>query len=252
MKGYVVSPVEAQSEGHYLIRIQTGVENAHPGQFVSLRPVTAETDPFLRRPFSIFDFNDGVFDLIFQVVGKGTSILADYKHNEIDIIAPLGSGFTIVKNKKVLLVGGGAGNAPLYYLSRVLRESGCTVTQIYGSRTRTVIYCRDKFCSSCNEVIFTTDDGSEGEKGFVTDTVKRLLSETQYDMIYVCGPKPMMKGLAPIIKEHNIPSEFSLENYFGCGTGICYGCTIETREGNRRVCKDGPVFPFELLDFEKI
>jgi dihydroorotate dehydrogenase electron transfer subunit len=252
MKGRIVSPVEAQSEGHYLIRIRTESEAANPGQFVSLRPVCAETDPFLRRPFSIFDFRDGVYEIIFQVVGKATSILADYRHDEIDIIAPLGNGFTIAKNKKVLLVGGGAGNAPLYFLSRILRENGCDVTQVYGSRTKSIIYCRDKFCTSCNEVIFTTDDGSEGEKGFVTDAVKRLLSGTRYDMMYVCGPKPMMKGLAALVEEYGIPCEFSLENYFGCGTGICYGCTIETREGNRRVCKDGPVFPFDKLDFGKL
>jgi dihydroorotate dehydrogenase electron transfer subunit len=248
MRGTLVRPVEEQSDGHYLISIKTDGTQVLPGQFVSLR-INDKYDPFLRRPFSVFDFSDGVIDVLFQEVGKGTSMLARYKESFIDIIAPLGKGFTLVENKKVLLIGGGAGNAPLYYLSRLLKERGCTVTQIYGSRTSTLIYCKDKFCSSCDEVIFMTDDGSEGEKGFVTHAAQRLLAERTFDMIYVCGPDPMLRGLVPLIEQSNIRCEVSLENYFGCGTGICYGCTIRTKEGNRRVCNDGPVFPFDLLDF---
>jgi dihydroorotate dehydrogenase electron transfer subunit len=248
MKGSLVRPVEEQADKHFLISIKTGSEQVLPGQFVSLR-INDSCDPFLRRPFSIFDFSDGVIDVLFQEVGKGTSMLARYNEPFIDIIAPLGNGFTLVDNKKVLLIGGGAGNAPLYYLSRQLKEHGCTVTQIYGSRTRSLIYCKDRFCSSCDEVFFTTDDGSEGEKGFVTHAAQRLLSERTFDMIYICGPDPMLKGLAPLIEQSKIRCEVSLENYFGCGTGICYGCTIRTKEGNRRVCNDGPVFPFEILDF---
>jgi len=248
MKCSLSRPVEEQSEGHYLISIKTDYSQIFPGQFVSLR-VHDKYDPFLRRPFSIFDFNNGVIDVLFQEIGRGTSMLSHYKEPLIDIIAPLGKGFTLVDNKKVLMIGGGAGNAPLYFLSRILKERGCAVTQIYGSRTRSVIYCKDKFCSSCDEVIFTTDDGSEGEKGFVTHAAQRLLTERSFDMIYICGPDPMLKSLAPLIEKSKIKCEVSLENYFGCGTGICYGCTIRTPDGNRRVCKDGPVFPFDLLDF---
>lgn len=249
MTGILVSPPEQQAEGHYLIRIRTDQHAAQPGQFVSLRPGST-LDPFLRRPFSIFDFSDGVFDIIFQVVGKGTELLSRYTAREIDILGPLGNGFTLVENSRVLLVGGGAGNAPLYYLAKELKAHNNAVTQVYGSRTRDLIYCKQRFCESSDEIIFTTDDGSEGKKGFVTDAVSSLFSSHSYDMVYVCGPKPMIKGLFPLIHQKGVRAEFSLENYFGCGTGICYGCTIRTKEGNRRVCTDGPVFDASLLDVD--
>ena len=247
MKGTLLSPPELQADGHYLIRIKTDQKEALPGQFVSVR-IGETLDPFLRRPFSIFDFSDGVFDVIFQVVGRGTDLLSRYTGTDIEILGPLGKGFTLVEKKKVLLVGGGAGNAPLYYLSKKLKEKGCEVTQVYGSRSKGLIYCKQRYCESSDEVIFTTDDGSEGTKGFVTDAVAALFAKNSYDRAYVCGPKPMIKGVLPLITEKKISCEVSLENYFGCGTGICYGCTIRTKDGNRRVCNDGPVFDAELLD----
>jgi dihydroorotate dehydrogenase electron transfer subunit len=251
MKGMILSHPEKQAEDHYILRIQTDASSALPGQFVSLK-IGSTLDPFLRRPFSIFDFSDGIFDIIFQVIGKGTDILSSYNDSEIDILGPLGNGFTLVKNSRVLLIGGGAGNAPLYYLSKTLKTMGNTVTQIYGSRSRNLIYCKERFCESSDNVIFTTDDGSEGTKGFVTDAAFSLLSKDDYDMVYICGPKPMIKGLMPIVDRHSVPCEISLENYFGCGTGICYGCTIRTKDGNRRVCNDGPVFNSTLLDISQL
>ena len=247
MKGTLLCPPELQADGHYLIRIQTEEKNAHPGQFVSIR-IGETLDPFLRRPFSIFDFSDGIFDVIFQVVGKGTDLLSRYTGTDIEILGPLGNGFTIPENNKTLLIGGGAGNAPLYYLSRRLKEKGNAVTQVYGSRSKGFIYCKDRYCDSSDEVVFTTDDGSEGTKGFVTDAVSALLEKNSYDMAFICGPKPMIKGVLPLIAAKNIRCEVSLENYFGCGTGICYGCTIRTKDGNRRVCTDGPVFDADLID----
>ena len=247
MKGTLLCPPELQADGHYLIRIKTEEQSAIPGQFVSLR-IGETLDPFIRRPFSIFDFSDGVFDVIFQVVGKGTDLLSRYTGSDLDILGPLGKGFTILQNSKVLLIGGGAGNAPLYYLSKKLKENGNSITQVYGSRSKNFIYCKQRFCESSDDIIFTTDDGSEGTKGFVTDAAESLLSKNDYDMVYVCGPKPMIRGVLPLVSRKGIPCEVSLENYFGCGTGICYGCTIRTKDGNRRVCNDGPVFNADLLD----
>jgi len=248
MTGKIIHPISSQSEGHYLLRVMTDVKEALPGQFISVK-IGNTNDPFLRRPFSIFDFSNGTFEVIFQVVGKGTALLSEYNGSEIDILGPLGNGFTILDNAKVLLIGGGAGNAPLHFLSKTLKKHNCEVTQIYGSRTANVIYCKDRFCSSSDNVIFMTDDGSAGEKGFVTSAAAELLSKTDYDMIYTCGPKPMLKSIAELLSSGNITCEVSLENYFGCGTGICYGCTIRTRHGNKRVCTDGPVFNLNELDF---
>ena len=249
MNGTLVAPPEKQAEGHYLIRIRTDIVNASPGQFISLR-IGPTLDPFLRRPFSIFDFNDGIFDIIFQVVGKGTEILSRYTDKTIEILAPLGKGFSLIENGRALLIGGGAGNAPMYFLSRLLKEKGNSVTQIYGSRSKDYIYCKNRYCGSSDSVIFTTDDGSEGIKGFVTNAAAELLAKEPFDIIYICGPKPMMKGLSPVVAQSGIPCEVSLENYFGCGTGICYGCTIRTKEGNRRVCSDGPVFNADIIDWQ--
>jgi len=97
-----------------------------------------------------------------------------------------------------------------------------------------------------------TDDGTEGEKGFVTSAAERLLSDSKFDMVYTCGPKPMLKGMAKIVDTYKTKCEVSLENYFGCGTGICYGCTIRTKIGNKRVCTEGPVFDIEVIDFDLI
>jgi dihydroorotate dehydrogenase electron transfer subunit len=249
MTGKVIQPVTAKSDGHFLMRIETDPINPLPGQFVTLK-INQTTDPLLRRPFSIFDYENGVLEIIFQVVGKGTEILSEYTGDTIDILGPLGRGFTLAEKSNVLLIGGGAGNAPLHYLARILGQKGCSITQIHGSRSKSVIYCQDRFCSLSDEVIFMTDDGSEGHKGYVTAMAEKVLSERKFDFIYACGPSRMLSSLVPVIKKSGTPCEFSLENYFGCGTGICYGCTIRTLEGNKRVCTDGPVFDIRILDFE--
>jgi len=251
MIGKIIHPISSQSEGHYLLRTLTNAKSAKPGQFITVK-IGDTSDPLLRRPFSIFDFSNGTFEVIFQVIGKGTRILSEYKGDTLDILGPLGNGFTILDNAKVLLVGGGAGNAPLHYLSKTLKRHNCDITQIYGSRSSNVIYCKDKFCSSSDQIIFMTDDGTEGEKGFVTSAAERLLSDSKFDMVYTCGPKPMLKGMAKIVDTYKTKCEVSLENYFGCGTGICYGCTIRTKIGNKRVCTEGPVFDIEVIDFDLI
>jgi dihydroorotate dehydrogenase electron transfer subunit len=227
------------SEGHCLLRIETAVEQSLPGQFINIR-VSKQDDPLLRRPFSIFSHEGGVITTVVKIVGKGTSMLADSEPGEIDLLGPLGNGFSIRKNSRVLVVGGGVGNTPLYFLAKTLAEYRCDVTFLYGARSRKFIYLADFFRGTAKRFIIATEDGSEGGKGPVTDFAAALLENERFDMMYACGPAAMMKAMVSLA--HDTPIEVSVENYFGCGIGLCFGCAVETTEGMKRACIDGPVF----------
>ncbi len=231
---------EKIAEDHYLLRIKDEKASPVPGQFINIR-TTQGTDPLLRRPFSIFDFNNGIMDIVIRVVGRGTEILSHAEEGVIDIVGPLGKGFTLVENKKVLLAGGGVGNAPLFYLLRKLKELGNETTFIYGARSDGLIYFEDKYRKYSDHFTMCTDDGSKGEKAFSCHIANQLIESNEYDIVYTCGPTVMMK----VISEKSgakVPVEVSVENYFGCGVGLCMGCTVETKTGFQRACMEGPVF----------
>jgi dihydroorotate dehydrogenase electron transfer subunit len=235
------------SKGHCLLRIKTAVEQSLPGQFINIR-VSKQNDPLLRRPFSIFSHEGGVITTVVKVVGKGTSMLAESEPGEIDLLGPLGNGFTIMKKSRVLIAGGGVGNTPLYFLARALAETRCEITFLYGSRSREFIYLADLFRETAKRFVITTDDGSEGHKGPVTDFAASLLEKERFDMIYTCGPAAMMKGMVSLAA--NTPIEVSVENYFGCGIGLCFGCAVETSGGMKRACLDGPVFSGAAINWD--
>jgi dihydroorotate dehydrogenase electron transfer subunit len=224
---------------HYLLNIGWETESSRPGQFVAVR-VSGGTDPLLRRPFSIFSREGGTVSIVVRAVGRGTGLLTLREPGEIDVIGPLGTGFTLLRKAKVLIAGGGVGNAPLYYLARELKKSDCDITYLYGARSRDFIYLEDRYRESSSRFILATDDGSAGEKGMVPEVAEKLLRHDRFDMVYVCGPAAMMKATAA--RAHGRPVEVSVENYFGCGIGICSGCSIETSGGRKRACVDGPVF----------
>lgn len=227
------------SQDHYLLELEGCSMPSLPGQFLNIR-VSDRMDPLLRRPFSIFDHDGDILSCVIRTVGRGTEILARREPGEIDILGPLGAGFTLVSGRRVLIAGGGVGNAPLLYLAKRLAASGCDITFIYGARSREYIYLPDRFRDTASSFIVVTDDGSEGERGLVTDIATGLFRAERYDMVYTCGPGPMMKALAALAGD--TPIEVSVENYFGCGIGLCSGCTIETTAGPKRACIDGPVF----------
>lgn len=235
------------SEGHYLLRIESGADQSLPGQFINVR-ISKQHDPLLRRPFSIFSHEGGIITAVIKIVGKGTSALADSEPGEIDILGPLGNGFTIRNNIRALIVGGGVGNAPLYYLARKLSESNCDITFLYGVRSSEFIYLADLFRGTVKRFIIATDDGSEGKKGLATDIAASLLRDEHFDMIYVCGPSAMMRPMVSLAR--NTPIEISVENYFGCGIGLCFGCAVETTNGMKRACVDGPVFNGALINWD--
>lgn len=246
------TPLEVATD-HYLIQIQSESTKPEPGQFINIRFNNTLTDPLLRRPFSIYNYENNIMDIIFRVAGKTTALMRDsLQPGIIDILGPLGNGWTINKDKKVLLIGGGVGNAPLYYLARELKNNNCQVDCIYGARSLNYIYGKKDFENVCDNFIITTDDGSCGLKCLVVDPLIKLLMENNYDYIYTCGPTPMMKGVVNILKDYSIPVEVSLENYFGCGIGICSGCSVTTSNGLKKACVDGPVFDGRIIDWNTL
>lgn len=248
----LIGKAENLCEDHYLMKLTHEGDAPLPGQFVNIK-ATGFTDPLLRRPISIFDYSNKKIELIFREVGRVTSFMKDHATaGLLDITGPFGKGFTVEKNSNALLVGGGVGNAPLHYLSKLLRANGSKVTYIYGARSASLIYCKEKFCTECDSLSIMTDDGSEGDKGFVTHKLEEILKMQTFDRAYICGPTPMMRNSMKLLSVTKIPVEVSLENYFGCGIGICSGCSIDTTLGKKRACVDGPVFDGRILEWDSL
>lgn len=243
---------ELLCKDHILCRIDAGDIVTAPGQFVNVR-VGESMDPLLRRPFSVHNQEGNVIELVIQVLGKGTRWLRDYaKPGNIDLLLPLGKGFSLPEKSSALLVGGGVGNAPLYYLARALRERGTSVTYLYGSRTKECMFLRDRYKQIADNYHEATDDGSCGEKGRITGLAEKVIEKNSFTHVFTCGPTPMMRTLAEMVKNSGIHIEVSVENYFGCGVGLCSGCTVETVHGNRRACIDGPVFDGKEINWDAL
>ncbi len=199
---------------------------------------------YLRRPFSVCDTSPEGFTLLYKTVGEGTRALSTLPVGaSLSVLTGLGKGFDASAcREKALLVGGGLGAAPLYLLAKELRKEGKEATVILGFNKADEIVLQGEFETLCGSVTLTTLDGSAGVKGFVTDALKAL--KPTYDYFYTCGPMVMMKAVCQQLEG---PGEASLEERMGCGAGFCYGCSIQTAGGPRRVCKDGPVFKKEEI-----
>lgn len=218
-----------------------------PGQFVQI--AVDAPGVFLRRPISVNDVNKtaNTLTLLIRHAGKGTERLLEMESGErLNILLPLGNGFTvdIDKKKRILLIGGGVGVAPLLYLGRILKEKGMTPEFLLGARSKTDLLEKDDF-EAIGKVHVCTEDGSEGVKGFVT---AHPVLDSGIDMIYCCGPTPMMKAVAAIARSKVIECELSLENMMACGLGACLCCVEKTVKGNVCVCTEGPVFNLNLLN----
>ncbi|MDE7379320.1 MAG: dihydroorotate dehydrogenase electron transfer subunit [Paraprevotella sp.] len=219
-----------------------------PGQFAELR-VDGSSTTFLRRPISIHFVDRAKNEVWFliQTVGDGTRKLAELEAGDLlNVVLPLGRGFTlpVLPEEKVLLVGGGVGTAPLLYMGKRMVDAGCRPTFLLGARSVADLMQLDLF-ARYGDVYTTTEDGSAGEKGYVTQ--HSLLEKERFDRIATCGPKPMMLSVARYAKSHGIDCEVSLENNMACGVGACLCCVEDTKEGHVCVCKDGPVFNINEL-----
>ncbi len=216
------------------------------GQFVHIRC----GEKTLRRPISICGINkqEGMMRLVYEVRGEGTAWLAQQTEGcEIDILGPLGNGFALGNTeRKVLFVGGGIGVPPLLETSKAF---GTNAVSILGFRNKEAVILKEDFENICGAVHITTDDGSCGHHGLVTDVLKDCLAQGGFSEIFACGPTPMLKGVSALAKEYHVPCQVSLEERMGCGVGACLVCACKTREDGqehmRHVCKNGPVFNAE-------
>ena len=222
-----------------------------PGQFAQVR-VDGSQATFLRRPISIHyvDKKANELWLLVQVVGEGTRRLAKYEPREtLNVILPLGNGFSFPTNAgaKLLLIGGGVGVAPLLFLGETLKSIGFAPEFLLGARSKEDIMQLDAF-EKMGVVYLTTEDGSTGEKGFVTHHA--ILQAKKWDRIYTCGPQPMMVAVARYAKMSGTSCEVSLENLMACGIGACLCCVEKTTNGNVCVCTEGPVFNINQLTWQ--
>ena len=257
MKKYVldlkVVSVESLSDKHVLIKLtdEKPLPEMKPGQFVEVR-VDHSATTMLRRPISInfVDREKNQLWLLVAMVGDGTKQLGKLQAGDtLNCMLPLGNGFTMPtqKEQKYLLVGGGVGVAPLLYFGKMIKDFGAEVTFLLGARKDTDLLELDEF-AKIGKVCITTEDGSAGEVGFVTN--HSVLENEQFDMISTCGPKPMMVSVARFAKKAGVECEVSLENKMACGVGACLCCVEKTTEGHKCVCTDGPVINIKQLTWD--
>ena len=210
-------------------------ENSRAGQFVQVK---ISDDFTLRRPLGIASTSGGKVKIFYRAVGRGTEILSTRRAGEsLNILGALGNGYSNFGGK-ILLVGGGMGLAPLLCAAEKFSSD-----VLLGGRTRDeVIFWQEEFRPHVEKIFITTDDGSYAKKGFVIDLLPEVISAEKYCAIFTCGPEIMMRGVASVAAEKNIPCEVSFEKRMACGLGACLSCSIDTADGRKKVCKDGPIF----------
>lgn len=256
MKKYIldlkVVSNEKLGDKHILMKLtsEDTLPATRPGQFVEVK-VEHSPSTFLRRPISIHyvDVEKNELWLLIQLVGDGTRQLAEVKTGEfVNVVLPLGNGFSEPETRDgaLLLVGGGVGIAPLLQLGKKLKEEGFVPNFLLGGRSAKDLIQLEEY-KKIGDVYVTTEDGSLGEKGFVTN--HSVLSQ-DFKKIYTCGPTPMMKAVASYAVKNGIECEVSLENKMACGLGACLCCVTETKEGHKCVCSDGPVFNVKDLSWQ--
>ena len=234
----------AQGVGLIVLSAPRCARLVRPGQFVHLRVATG-ADILLRRPFSIHRAYDDRIEILYQVLGAGTLRLAEKPAGDesMDLVGPLGHGWQAPEGlAHALLVAGGLGAAPLGMLAEELASRGVAVTVAQGAPTASRLVARGLFERVARRVELATDDGSAGERGFVTGPVKRLLAAESFDLVFTCGPEAMQRAIVAQASDAGVACQVSLERLMACGIGACLSCVVTTTEGLKRACVDGPVF----------
>jgi len=222
---------------------------AEPGQFLMVKVQTGSC-PLLRRPFGIHGRSKDTVEIFFKIAGHGTALLAEKKAGEkLDILGPLGKGFGLedaVPGKMLWAVAGGRGIAPFKLWAEEVRNRGARLKILYGGRTRADLPIADKLRQAGFEMVCSTDDGSLGFKGLVSELLEAEIRRTRPDRLFVCGPDPMMEAVSRISLRLSIPCRLSLESRMGCGFGACWGCVKKIRRAGSedwiKICEEGPVF----------
>lgn len=224
------------------------IAGIQPGNFAELQ-IGNSSRVFLRRPFSVYDVNDATNTLSFfvKIVREGTRLLGELRKGDtVNAIYPLGNAFTVTAGKRALVVAGGSGVAPFLLLGRELRKAHKEVTFLFGARTADDIVLLEEF-KPLGKLAVTTEDGSQGEKGMVTDHSLFRNGKLAFDQVYTCGPDAMMKAIGRIAHAEGLPCQVSLENTMACGFGACLCCITPSKRGNICVCTEGPVFDINEL-----
>lgn len=247
---FLVQATEQLSDRHWLMRLRSSsaLPEMHPGQFVQVH-IEDSPSTYLRRPISVnmVDYERNEILLLVAAIGEGTRHLVRKKPGDkVNCLLPLGNSFTMPRStdERFLLVGGGVGIAPMLFLGKRLVETGVRPSFLLGARTADELLEKDMF-NELGDLYLTTEDGSEGEKGYVTN--HSILKEKQFDRIATCGPKPMMMSVARYAKQNDIECEVSLENDMACGLGACLCCVEDTTDGHICVCTEGPVLNIKKL-----
>ncbi len=241
LQDFLITSNEAVNSSSHLLKLKAygcRLDDIVPGQFVQVAIETPGV--MLRRPISVCNVTaDGELWLLVRRAGRGTEWITGREAGEsLNLLLPLGNGFNLTDNGRLMLIGGGVGVAPLLYLGRKLKEAGASPEFLLGSRSASEIAMAEEF-AQIGPVHQCTDDGSMGHHGVVT--THPVLDE-KIDSIYCCGPAPMMKAVARVARDKKIPCEVSLENMMACGLGACLCCVEKTVKGNVCVCTEGPVF----------
>ena len=255
VKGKVIEQYNL-GNGYYKIKIYAPkiARRAKPGQFVMLS-MWKTKDPFLKRPFSFHNIEPdlGRFDILYKEKGKGTQIMSKSKAGDlVELIGPLGNGFKIPEDiNNIAIVARGIGIATLMPLILESKKRGIAIYAFLSAQTGNLLLCSNEINSISKKVFYTTDDGSKGAKGIVTNFLQNVLKEEVIDVVYVCGSKRLTIHIRNLQRKYNFLAFVSLEEHMACGIGACKGCVHKTKDGYKRVCKEGPIFPVEEVIFNE-
>ncbi len=251
---FKITNIKSLDEKFYILKVKSEKKlNILPGNFFMIKTNNFSSTPLLNRPFSVMDYVNNETSFLIKEVGVGTKLLKKKKIGEkIQLEGPFGNSFLnfLEKNKKIYLFGGGTGIAPLFFLSKILKNKGYDYTLIYGAKSESQLVLKNKILSEDINAIFFTEDGSYGEKGLVTDYLPKI---EENSLNFSCGPNIMMKKIE---ENKNKSSHFvSLESIMACGFGVCLGCVIPTLkkgfEKYQRVCKNGPIFDASIINWKE-
>lgn len=237
--------------GYMKIAAPLAAKHAEPGQFIILRA----SEEGERTPFTIYDYDkvEGTVSIVYQIIGSTTRKLNSLNEGEylLDVVGPLGKAIDVTGINDAIVVGGGVGCAIAFPVVKKLHDMKANVTSIVGFRNKDLVILEDEFKKVSDQLFVMTDDGSSGEKGLVTDALRRLLEKKKYDKVFVIGPLIMMKFVALLTKEFNTPTIVSMNSIMVDGTGMCGGCRVTVGGEVKFACVDGPDFDGHLVDFDE-
>lgn len=238
----------------FVIELTDEMGIVHPGQFFNLA-ATGVGYPLLKRPISVSDVGENTVEFTIKIIGKGTKTMLDYNEGDsIELIGPLGNGFEYDGYRKILVIGGGIGIAPLKGLINSLKDSDVEIHSVLGYRDSP--YIHEDFKAKSKKIEIMSERDGQYRIGYVTEPVIKMLESETYDMIYVCGPHPMLKSLTDLFNSKNIRAQLLMEEKMACGIGACLVCTCKTKNGDfgfkhSRMCKDGPMFYSDEVIFDE-